>query len=260
MRRIAALIGALAVVSALLVGVSVGPAGAGGGLGAKLAISPDPAHPGDTVTIGNADGSECEGGLAEFEVMFGTDIITEQRFIETDANGDWSRSVELAPDAEAGIYEVEAECLGDAPAAPQFPAPFEYDEADFEVVVEGADVFTFTATPDSGLPGSSVHVSGEFCSPGLGDAVVVTFTLPDDEPEFDPAVDTPVGVFTVGPPDASYAGDFEVPDVEAGDYQVNGFCVGEGGQPILEPLFVPFEVLAEAVPPTPVPEPPTFTG
>jgi hypothetical protein len=191
------------------------------------------------------------------EIHFNDGLVTERPRITPDENGDWAVSFTI-PDAQLGIYEAEAECLGNPDSAS--PAPFEYEEIDFEIIAEEAGEFTFSATPTSGLAGSDVAITATDCQPGLGDAVVVTFTEPQDDPQFDPATDEPDGVFPVEGEDAHASGTIEVPDVAPGDYQINGFCVGEGGQPLTEARVVPFEVLAEAAPPTPVPDNPDFTG
>lgn len=256
MKRMALVVAFAAIVGTTVVASSLG---ASAGAGREMQVTPDPGLPDDEFTLSNKDGSECEGegSFVEMEVHFRNELVTERPRINPDDNGDWSVSFEI-PDAELGIYEVEAECLGNPDATP--PAPFGYEEIDFEIIAEQGGEFTFSATPTSGLAGSAVAITATDCQPGTGDAVVVTFTEPEDDPQFDPATDEADGVFPVEGEDASASGTIEVPDVAPGDYQINGFCVGEGGQPLTEARVVPFEVLAEAAPPTPVPDNPDFTG
>jgi hypothetical protein len=263
-KRIAAL-GTAVVVGASFVVLPSLSVSAGGG--PTMTLTPDSdIHESDPLDLANDEGSECQFGEGQVAIVVHVDIRddggnTVHAQDETpDADGDWSADF-AAP--APGDYTAHAECAletgGTAPNGGG--ASFEYVPVPFTVLEsEPEEEFTFVVSPTSGVVGSTVNVSGEFCSPGLGDAVVVTFTEPDDTPTFDPSTDEPVGVFTVGPPNSSYSGTFEVPDVVAGAYQVNGFCVGEGGQAIEDPIAVPFTVLAEAEPPTPTPGAPDFTG
>jgi hypothetical protein len=223
-----------------------------------LVANPNPALVNENIIV-QPESEACPDTGVFITYVDSEDNFVSDSFVDLDdedpSDDLWTDTVSFA---EPGSYFAHAVCGVDL--AGDFSVQF-FEYTPLEIVVHAPSVFTFNTAPSSGPVGTTVSVDGAFCAPGLGDAVVVTFTLPDPAPVFDPGTTDVTAAFTVGPPDASYAGTFAVPDVTAGDYQINGFCVTEGGTPIAGPIIHPFEVTPGTTPPAPpVDQEPDFTG
>jgi hypothetical protein len=250
----------------------------------NVSISPDPAAPGDDLTIEPATADDLcpipagrsarAAGVPVSGVRLSWSIL-DSSSTEVDSSdgtttppddavapitGDWTVSTS-APEAP-GDYTFEAICYlwapppdADrvAPAAVQFLAAY---EGAFTVAAPVA--FTVTSDKASGPAGTSVQLTGINCVPGSGTSVAVKLMPVGDVPDFDNTDDS-LEVYPVTGADAGFTGPFVVPaGTAAGTYQFVAWCLGEGGAPVTDPQVLGFTVTAPGA--VPVPAEPVFTG
>jgi hypothetical protein len=223
-----------------------------------LLADPNPAFVDENIVV-HPESQGCDESGVFIRYVDSADNFVSDSFVDLDSvdpsDDLWTDNISFT---EPGSYFAHAECGVDL--AEVSPQEF-FSYLPLEIVVVAPDDFTFNTSPSSGPVGTVVNVDGEFCAPGLGDFVFVSFTEPDPAPVFDPEVTEVAGAFAVGPPNASYSGWFGVPTVPPGDYQINGFCVSEGGTTLAGPVVHAFQVTPDTTPPAPpVDQEPDFTG
>jgi hypothetical protein len=253
----------IASVLAVIGGVVVGaPLVSAGRAQPTITVTPNPVGAGHDFEVTPDDPESCPpSGTVDLSIApegGGDPVVTDSQPIP---DGPWSFTESIDT---PGSYVVGVSCTStfdvNGPttnrAATSAAAPggknvvIDYQPEALEVVGE----FSVAANKTSGPVGTTVGVTGQFCSPGTGDSVAFKFVPDGTTPTFD-VNDEDVQVIPVTLDNGGIAGTITVPNLPGGAYGLAAFCLSEGGTVLDGPVVLPFTISA-----TPVVAPPTFTG